>query len=197
MPAFNQQQNTYRVRNANSVTVLIGDEPIGFAQAVSHTFDFGTEGLYGVGSSLPQEIQQLRSAPQITIDSFALTNYGLDVLGQPTNLAYVLANNNFNFCVVDGTTGQAIYTYVGGVAQNFSENIPANQPITDAISFLCMDVLGDTGQSILNAGNVFQSPSVQGTMGGNGLGVSISNAGVSVGGAINIGGVSVGGAFTS
>ncbi len=156
MPAFNQQALAYKARNANSVTIMIGDQPIGFAQAVSHTFDFGTEGLYGVGSSMPQEIQQLRVAPQITIDSFALTQKGLQALGYPANLSSILANNQFNFFVVDGPSGQAIFTSVGGVSSNFNENIAANRPITDAITFLCLDVLDATGKSILNQGNAYQ-----------------------------------------
>lgn len=156
MPAFNQTQLNYKARNANSVTILIGNQPIGFAQTVSHTFDFGSEQLYGIGSAMPQEVQQLRVSPQITVDSFALTQAGLQALGYPINLASVLANNQFNLFVVDGPSGEAIYTYVGGVASNFNENIPANRPITDAITFLCMDVYDSTGQSILNQGNAYQ-----------------------------------------
>jgi len=158
MPGFNQQQLAYKARNANSVTIMIGDQPIGFAQTTSHAFDFGSEQLYGIGSSMPQEVQQLRISPNITLDSFALTTLGLRALGYPTNLASVLANNQFNFFVVDGQSGQALYTYVGAVASNFNENIPTNRPITDAITFLCMDVLDSSGQSILNQGNSYAVP---------------------------------------
>lgn len=156
MPAFNQQQLSYKARNSNSVTILIGDQPIGFAQTASHTFDFGAEQLYGIGSAMPQEVQQLRVSPTITLDNFALTQQGLTSLGYPANLAVILSNNSFNFFVVDGQSGQALFTYVGCVASNFNENIPANRPITDAITFLAMDVLGSNGQSILNQGNAYQ-----------------------------------------
>lgn len=158
MPAFNQQQANNRARNANSVTVMIGDQVIGFAQTTAHSFDFGAEALYGIGSAKPQEIQQLRVSPNISIDSFALTQQGLNILGQPSNLSSVLANNQFNFYIVDGTTGVALYTYVGCMASNFSENLPANQPISDSISFLAMDVLDSTGNSILNVGSAYQIP---------------------------------------
>lgn len=172
MPAFNQQQLNYRARNANTVTIMLGDQPIGFAQTTSHNFDFGTEQLYGVGSALPQEVQQLRISPQFNIDSFALTDTGLTLLGYPSNLASVLANNSFNMHVVDGATGESLYTYVGAVASNFSENIPANQPITDTVAFMALDVLDDTGQSILNVGNAYQVPGNQ-NAGGNGLGLTV------------------------
>lgn len=157
MPSFQQSQLAYRARNSNSVVVLCGDQPIGFAQTVSHSFDFGTEGIYGVGTAMPQEQQQLRIAPQITIDSFALTTNGLQTLGYPSNLASILSNTQFNFYVTDGNTQQALFTYVGGTASNFSENIPTNRPITDAITFMCLDVLDSNGQSILNSpSNAYQ-----------------------------------------
>lgn len=173
MPAFNQQQLNYRARNANSVTILVGDQAIGFAQTASHSFDFGAEQLYGVGSSLPQEVQQLRVSPQINVDTFALTDNGLALLGYPSNIASVLANNAFNLHVVDGMTGDSLFTYVGCVASNFSENIPANQPVSDTITFLALDVLDSTGQSILNAGNSYQIPGAN-SAGGSGLGLTVS-----------------------
>lgn len=156
MPGFNQNQLTMSARNANTVTVMIGQQPIAFAQTVSHTFDLGTEVLYGVGNAKPQEIQQLKMAPQITIDQFNLTASGLQLLqSNQTALSSLLANNEFSIAVVDGTNGQILFTYIGCVASNYNQNIPANQPITDAITFMAADVLDVTGKSILNGPNAF------------------------------------------
>ena len=160
MPGFNQQALNYRARNANKVTVLIGDQPVAFAQTVSHTFDFGTSSLHGVGSSMPQEIQQLRVSPQITIDAFSLTQQGLNVLGYPSSIAVVVANNEFNFFIKDGVTNQMLFIYVGGVAQNFNQNIPANQMITDAVTFQCADVLGPDGTSLVNLNDAYTFPAL-------------------------------------
>lgn len=174
MPAFNQTQLKNRARNANSVTVMIGDQPIGFAQTASHTFDLGAEQLYGVGTAMPQEAQQLRVSPQISLDAFALTQQGLSLLGYPSNIASILANNAFNLHIVDGITGDTLYTYVGCTASNFAENISANQPVSDTITFLALDVLDDSGQSILNVGNAFQVPSTAQSPVGSGLGLSVT-----------------------
>ena len=172
MPSFNETAVAAKVRNANRVTVMIGDQVLGFAQTTSHSADFGTQQLYGIGSALPQEVQQMRVSPQITIDSFALTNAGRAALGESESLASILANNQFNLHVVDGDTNNPIFTYVGGQASNFSENIPANQPISDSITFLCMDVLDGNGHSILNVGSAFTIPSATASTGPNGLGVA-------------------------
>lgn len=156
MPGFTQTQLNNAARNANTVTVLIGDQPIAFAQSVSHSFDMGAEGLYGIGSAKPQEIQQLKMSPQITIDQFNLTSTGQSrIQGNNLTLSSLLANNEFNIHVIDGQSGQPLFTYVGCVATSFNENLPSNQIITDAISFLARDVLDATGLSILNGPNAF------------------------------------------
>lgn len=151
MPGFSQTQLNYKARNSNTVTLLIGDQPIAFAQSVSHSFDMGTEGLYGVGNPKPQEIQQMKVAPTITINNIDLTSGGMTAIqGTQQTLVSLLANNQFNIHIVDGASGQSLFTYVGCVASNFSQNIPSNQPITDDVTFLAQDVLDISGQSILN-----------------------------------------------
>lgn len=176
MPGFNPAQLAYRVRNANAVVVVIGDQPIAFAQTANHRFSFGTEALYGVGSAKPQEIQQLRISPEITIDQFALTQQGANVIQNSVQFAAIIANNQFNISLIDDNN-EVIFTYVGSVARDFSESVAANRPITDAITFDAMDVLDQTGQSILNGPNAFSIPSVVGASVNGGLGISV-NAGV-------------------
>jgi hypothetical protein len=193
MPGFNQHQLAYRARNANAATIWVGNQIIGFAQATTHTFDFGTETLYGIGTAMPQEIQQLRVAPQITIDSFALTSRGLADLGYPSNLSSILSNTQFTISVqtdVDTTPGNnthtahAWFTYVACTAVSFNENIPTNRPITDAITFQAMDVLDETGQSILSVPganqNAYQAlPPTGNPIGGLGL-PNPANLGISI-----------------
>lgn len=166
MPAFNQQALNYRARSANKVTVLIGDQPIAFAQTISHTFDLGTQGLYGVGTRMPQEIQQLRAAPQITVDNFSLTQNGMSVLGYPSDIALILADTEFNFFIKDGITNSMLFTYVGGVCSNFNQNIPANSIITDAMTFLCADVLGPDGTSVIASSDAYTFPALYGPVNG-------------------------------
>jgi hypothetical protein len=174
MPAFGQNQVNYSALNANAVVVLIGTQPIAFAQTVNHRFAFGTEMLYGVGSAKPQEIQQLRISPEITLDQFALTSNGNTLIQGGTNFASIIANNQFNIAVTNGITGDVMYTYVGCVARDFSESIAANRPVTDAISFDALDVLDETGQSILGGGNAYSIPSTAGVVVNGGLGISVT-----------------------
>lgn len=160
MPAFNQSSLLYRAQNANKVSVLIGDQPLGFAQNVGNSFGFGTQQLYGIGASLPQEVQQLRTSPHISINMFALSQNGLNLLGYPTNLALILAQNEFNFYLQDGVTNTMKYMFVGGVCSDFSESIPTNSIITDTFTFMCADVLGPDGTSILNVSDAYAFPAL-------------------------------------
>ncbi len=155
MPGFNQEALNYSVQNGNSVTILLGDQEIGFGQTTNLTSDFGTEGLYGIGTAKPQEIQQLKFTPQVSIDNFMLTANGLKILGYPSSMLAVLANNSFNLTVMDAS-GTPIVSFVGSVAQSQNITIPANQPITESLGFLAMDVLDPTGVSVLNSNSALK-----------------------------------------
>jgi hypothetical protein len=155
MSSFNQQQLNYKVQNANAVECLLGDQVIAYCQTSTLSSSLGAEQLYGIGSSLPQEIQQLRLSPSITIDYFELTPDGYAFLGYPSTLAEVLANNEFSFSIF-GASGVPVLTFVGCVAGDYNSNISANQPVTSSISFLAMDILDPLGSSILNSNSVIQ-----------------------------------------
>ena len=150
MPSFSQTQLNYSVRNANAVVVMIGEQELGFGQTTTLSDSMGAEQLYGIGSAKPQEIQQLKFSPSLTMDYLELSDEGLSILGYPSTLAGVLADNEFNISVNDAK-GLPIYMYVGCVASDYNSNLSANQPITSSISFLAMDILDPLGVSILNS----------------------------------------------
>lgn len=159
MPGFNAQQLQYNVQNSNNVVLLIGDQVVGFGQSSSFGTDYGTEGIYGIGNAKPQEIQQLKFSLSVTIDSFQLTASGLSYLGQPSDISQVLAGNSFNIGTMDAS-GNPLRTVVGCVAQSNNLSMAANQPITEAVGFIGMDLLGPDGTSILNAGGALTLTSV-------------------------------------
>lgn len=150
MPGYNQQQLLYKVQNANACSIMIGDQLIGFGQTVAPNMDFGTEALYGIGTPKPQEIQQLRFTNTITLDKYRLTAEGNAFFGTNQPLWTLLTNNAFNFFLLD-TDGTAFLSYVQAVAQTNNMNIATNQPITEGMSFLALDVLDPNGVSVLNS----------------------------------------------
>lgn len=153
MPGFNPTTQALSVRNGNTVAILLGDQEVAFAQTSGHQISMGAEQLYGIGSALPQEVQQLRMSPAFTLDTFALTENGINLLQGGQNIDYILAGKQFVMHVYDGLTGTIVYTYVGAKAQNLAQNIPANAPVRTTYSFLALDVLDPNGNSLLNDGN--------------------------------------------
>lgn len=149
MPGYNATQLNYNVLNANQVMVQLGDAVIAFAQTAPHVIDFGTEALYGVGDATPQEIQQLRILPQVTLEFFALTQEGITLLGGSQRIPYILANNQFQLHLIDDQSGTVLFTYVDAVAQSFTETLVSNRPVIDSVPFISMDVLDNNGNSIL------------------------------------------------
>jgi hypothetical protein len=150
MPSFNQQQLLYKVQNANAVSIMIGSQLIGFGQTMATGLDLGAEGLYGIGSAKPQEIQQLKFTNTITLDRFKLTEEGLAFFGVTADLVSIIAFNSFNFFLLDNE-GDAFLSYVGAVAGSQNLNIATNQVVTEGISFLALDVLDSSGVSVLNS----------------------------------------------
>lgn len=159
MPSYNQQQLNYVAQNANGCKVMIGDVVVAYAQTSTTTFDMGAQQLYGIGSPAPQEIQQLRLSPAISVEFFELTANGLTLLGTGSRLVYNLANTQVDISIID-STGNPIMTFVGCVASSDSITVTANQVLLETVSFLGMDILDSSGDSILNSNAVYSIPSL-------------------------------------
>jgi hypothetical protein len=139
--------------SGNQVAISIGDIVVAFAQTVGHQTPMGGTQLYGVGTSKPQEIQQLIMSPQVSLDSFALTKAGVTLLSGGTNLFFSLVGFIYDIHLLDGTTQPltTMLSYIGCKAQNAAESIPTNAPIRQTITFLAMDVLDPDGNSIITS----------------------------------------------
>lgn len=173
MPGYSATALVANARNANTVAVLIGDQVVAFAQTASHHYSLGAEQLYGVGSALPQEIQQMKISPAISLSMFALTETGTQLLAGNSNIGYSLGNTAYDLHLVDGATQDVIFTYVGCVADSFSESIQANSPVSQDIPFLAMDVWDSNGNSVLNTGNAVSISTIAASAGAaaGGLGI--------------------------
>lgn len=148
MPGFNQSAINPKVLTSNAVVLMIGDQELGFGQTSSLSVGYGTEPFYGVGTAKPQEIQQLRFSPSLTLSMFALSNEGIAFFNYPGVLGTILANNQFNI-VVMGSNQIPVWTFAGCTASDYNFNAPANSAITEDISFIAMDVYNPLGISIL------------------------------------------------
>jgi hypothetical protein len=152
MPNIDASTLKYNIRNANDVRVTLGTATIGFGQTLTDSVAFGTDSFYGIGTAKPQEIQQLKVSPSITLDFLSLTKQGRQLLNNPTDWLTVLNNNSFDMHLLDAS-GATFRTYVGAVADNYSHSVPTNQAITESITFQAIDVLDANGVSVFNSLN--------------------------------------------
>lgn len=162
MPSFDQTAISSKVLNGNAVAILVGDQVVGFGQSSSFGLDTGNEALYGIGTANPQELQQLKMSISVSLEVFMLTSQGLQILGYPSDWMDVLVNNQFNISAMDAQ-GNVIKTAVGCTASNCSISIPANQIVTESISFMALDILNSEGQSILAGSNATAALSLAAT----------------------------------
>lgn len=155
MPGYTSTPQANQVLNGNNVAITVGGVVVAFAQTVGHQVPMGAAQLYGIGTSKPQEVQQLVMSPQISVDSFALTQTGVDLLTGGTDLFFSLAGRVYDLDILDGTVtpNRTMFSYVGCKAQNPAETIPTNAPIRRTITFLAMDVLDPDGNSIMDTGD--------------------------------------------
>lgn len=151
MPGFNAQAIVAKIRTGNGVAILVGDVPVGFGQTSSQTLALNLERFFGIGSKKVQEQQQLRFEPSITLDTFQLTQAGLTFFGYSSTWIDLLVNTQLNIAVVD-QNGNSILTFVACSASDYTASVPANQPVTEATTFMAMDIWDASGTSILNDG---------------------------------------------
>lgn len=160
MAAYSAQQLSYDALNSNQVKVMIGTQVIAYAQTTTHSTDAGTQQLYGIGDQNPQEVQQLRNSPSISLEYFELTQRGIDSLGTGQSLIYNLFNTQVDIHIVDSQSGQTKFTYVGSVMSSYSSSVATNSIVISSVSFLAMDVLDNQGNSILNSNSAFSLASL-------------------------------------
>ena len=152
MPNINAEALKYAIRNSNDVQINIGTVTVAFGQTLTDSVAFGTDSFYGIGTAKPQEVQQLRVSPSITLDFLSLTSRGRTLLNNPTDWLSVLNQNSFDMHLLD-SSGATFRTYVGAVADNYSHSVPTNQAITESITFQALDVLDANGVSVFNSVN--------------------------------------------
>jgi len=162
MGSFNKTALNPQFYTGNAVILLIGTQEIGFGQSTTYNIGFGAEQFYEIGTAKPAEIQQLRYAPSVTIDSFLLSGAGLTAFGYSGNtpLRHVLANNKFNIYLNDYNLN-TVFVFSQCTAGSINITAPANAQVTEAIEFLALDVLNSQGQSILTGNFALTTSSAQ------------------------------------
>lgn len=120
-----------QVLTGTVVQLKVGTSEIGRAQSIDGRRQYGQEGVYGIGSIMPQEHVALRYEGSVTVDSFYVRNQSLKDLGLATLGVGILKMNVIDIVVSDKYNGSTpvlkpIRGYRSASLNDYTENIRAN-----------------------------------------------------------------------
>ena len=112
---------------------MIKGKPVGRAQSASGQREYGTTGVYEIGSIMPQEHVYLRYEGTITVERLRMKKENFADLGYASLGEEILKKDIIDILVVDNLTKQVIISYHGCSANNYNETWTTNEIVTEEI----------------------------------------------------------------
>ena len=129
--------NKQTVNTGNRIYIMIKNNVIARAQSLSGSRSYGTQGLYQLGSIMPQEHVYLKYSGTVTcnrfrmiLDNFASAKMDIAKLGED-----ILQQDILDINVLDAVTKNLCISYRGCTANSYNEDFHANEIVTEAIEF--------------------------------------------------------------
>lgn len=117
---------TQKVHSGHTIYLKIGGIIVGRAQGINGRRSFGTQGVYEIGSIMPQEHINLRYEGTATLDRFFVKNQSLNELGLAPLGEEVLKKNVIDMEVYNKIDGSIVRVYRGCTIGDYSETFRAN-----------------------------------------------------------------------
>lgn len=127
---FNQS-----VQTGNTIFLMIENTPIGRAQSLSAERSFGTEGIYEIGSIMPQEHVYLKYTGRVSLSRFLMKKESLATLGFAALGEEVLKVDIMDIVTLDNLTKEVMIAYRGCSIDNYNEGYRANEIVTEDSTF--------------------------------------------------------------
>lgn len=147
-----------QVVSGSIIQLKIGSAEVGRAQSIDARRQFGQEGVYAIGSIMPQEHIATRYEGTVTVDSFYVRNNSLKDLGLASLGVGILKMNVIDIIVSDKYTGsgstpgiKAIRGYRNCSLNDYSENFRANAISGENASWLYLTADNGTVGSEVDA----------------------------------------------
>lgn len=110
------------VHSGNTVLIKVKGTVVGRAQGLDARRSFGTEGVYEIGSIMPQEHINNRYEGSFTLERYLIKKNDLAKLGMTALGEEILTTDTIDVEVIDKATGETIRCYRGCTASEYSEN---------------------------------------------------------------------------
>ena len=110
------------VHTGHTINIKIGNKIVGRMQGLDGDRSFGTEGVYEIGSIMPQEHVTNKYEGSLTAERFFVRENSLHDLGYSAVNEKILQTPIFTIEVIDKYTGKLARAYHGCTAVNYREN---------------------------------------------------------------------------
>lgn len=110
----------------HTIKLKIDGQEIGRAQAIDGRRSFGQEGVYELGSIMPQEHVPLRYEGTVTLDKYKVRRKSLAQIGLAKLGVGILNMDVIDIEITDKYTGEIVMVYRGCSLQDMSENFRTN-----------------------------------------------------------------------
>lgn len=115
-------QKNQSVHSGNTVLLKVNGQIVGRAQALDGRRSFGTEGVYEIGSIMPQEHINNRYEGTVQLERFLIKKADLAKVGMAALGEEILIKDVIDIEVIDKATGDTVRVYRGCTAADYSEN---------------------------------------------------------------------------
>lgn len=117
---------------------MAGNNLVGRAQSLTANRSFGTEGVYEIGSIMPQEHVYLKYSGSVSLERFrmisnnlASATMGIAALGED-----ILQKDIITINVFDSVTKNLVESFYGCSASSYNTSYRANSIVTESIEML-------------------------------------------------------------
>lgn len=120
---------------ANMIELTIGGKRIGRAQNASSRVDYGTQGVYEIGTIFPTEHVYLKYEGTITLERVLLLNNSLASMHLAPLGDDVLQTGTVNIVIKNkDNSNEVLCAYIGCTAQNYSMEVRANSMVQETVN---------------------------------------------------------------
>lgn len=130
------------VHAGHTIKIKLDNQEIGRIQGGDGRRSFGQEGIYQIGSIMPQEHVPLRYEGGFTVDRFYVREKDLASLGLASLGEEILHMDVIDIEVLDNVTNKVVRVYEGCSLQDYSETFRVNAIAGENASFVYRNARG-------------------------------------------------------
>lgn len=124
------------VHSGHTINIRMRNTVVGRLQNLDGERSFGTEGVYEIGSIMPQELINLQYEGMFSCERFYLRKNDLAKIGLASVGEEVLQKEPFVVEIVDKYTGKVSRSYHGCTISQYRESIRVNSIAGESATFM-------------------------------------------------------------